>query len=133
MTNASRRKSSAPVSEVLESEDVREILRDGFFSAAPPPLARVRTEDDGSVDDASARRPLTTARRARKSSKKAPLPKDRPEHYKVICISFYNEDLALLDRVVKDLKKRGFTKANRSAVLRAAMQQFDPAKVSRGL
>lgn len=58
---------------------------------------------------------------------------ERPAHYKVICVSLYNEDLASLDRVVKDLKKRGFTKASRSAVFRAAMQQFDPNKASSEL
>jgi hypothetical protein len=55
---------------------------------------------------------------------------ERPDHYKVIAISFYNEDLASLDRVVKLLKRQGFTRASRSAVLRAAMQQFDPSKTS---
>jgi|LNFM01.1.fsa_nt_gb hypothetical protein len=133
MTTASRRKATAPVSEVLESEDVREILRDGFFSSIPPAISAPRPGTEEAPEEPSGRRSLTTARRARKSSKKAPTAKERPDHYKVICISFYNEDLASLDRVVKELKKRGFTKANRSAVLRAAMQQFDPNKVSRGL
>lgn len=62
-----------------------------------------------------------------------PDPKARPEHYKVICISFYNEDLEHLDSVVKELKRRGYTKASRSAVLRAAMQQLDLTKVPRGI
>ena len=57
----------------------------------------------------------------------------RPDHYKVICISIYNEDLARLDELVQGLKKRGLTKANRSAVLRAAVEQFDSTKVERGL
>lgn len=59
--------------------------------------------------------------------------KPKPDHYKVICISLYNEDLRALDEAVQELKQRGFTKTNRSAVLRAAMQQFDPMKVSKGL
>jgi hypothetical protein len=129
---AARRKSNAPVREVLESEDVREILRDSFF-ARPSPADGVATPVlDVDRPSPHARQPasaLDDARRPRKRSKKA----TRPDHYKVICISLYNEDLALLDRVVKDLKKRGFTKASRSAVLRAAMQQFDPSQVTRGL
>lgn len=130
MSTSSRRK-PAPVREVLESDDVRSILRDGFFSTVPD--APIDNEDalDEPLVEPSARRSLTTAQRAKKSSKKAA--KERPDHYKVICISLYNDDLALLDRVVKELKKRGFTKANRSAVLRAAMQQFDPSKVAKGL
>lgn len=57
----------------------------------------------------------------------------RPDHYKVLCVSFYNKDLAHLDDLVRGLKKRGFTKASRSAVLRAAVEQFDPSKITRGL
>lgn len=131
MSTSSRRK-PAPVREVLESEDVRSILRDGFFSTLPEaPNDNEDALDDEPAIEASGRRSLTTAQRAKKSSKKAT--KERPDHYKVICISLYNDDLALLDRVVRELKKRGFTKANRSAVLRAAMQQFDPSKVVKGL
>ena len=138
MSNGVRRKGAAPVSEVLESDDVRSILRDGFFSGAGPAAApsRVRVEaepEDVRVEvEPAPRKSLTTAQRARKAAKK-PSAKERPDHYKVICISLYNDDLAQLDRVVKELKKRGFTKANRSAVLRAAMQQFDPSKVAKGL
>lgn len=65
--------------------------------------------------------------------KPRPATKPKPDHYKVICISLYNEDLQHLDAVVRGMKDRGFTKASRSAVLRAAMQQFDAAKVSKGL
>jgi hypothetical protein len=132
VTASPRRKGGAPVREVLESDDVRSILRDGFFSTAPNASGVHAVEPIEEATDAdSGRKHLTTAQRARKTSKKSA--KERPDHYKVICISLYNDDLALLDRVVKDLKKRGFTKANRSAVLRAAMQQFDPAKVAKGL
>lgn len=59
--------------------------------------------------------------------------KARPEHYKVICISLYTEDLERLDAAVRDLKRRGHTKASRSSVLRAAMMQLDLAKVPRGV
>lgn len=58
---------------------------------------------------------------------------EAPTHYKVICVTLYNEDLARLDGIVRELKGRGFTKANRSAVLRAAVEQFDSTKVERGL
>ena len=57
----------------------------------------------------------------------------RPTHYKVICISLYNGDLERLDKLVDELKARGLTKANRSALIRAALDQVDLAKVPRGL
>ena len=58
---------------------------------------------------------------------------EKPTHYKVICISIYNDDLEHLDNLVKQLKKRGMTKANRSALIRAALQQVDLDRVPRGI
>ena len=49
----------------------------------------------------------------------------KPDHYKVICISMYNKDLARLDKMVDHLKERGLTKANRSALIRCALEQVD--------
>jgi hypothetical protein len=58
---------------------------------------------------------------------------DKPTHYKVICISLYTKDLERLDALVDELKARGITKANRSALIRAALDQIDLDKVPRGL
>jgi hypothetical protein len=57
----------------------------------------------------------------------------RPTHYKVICISMYNDDLSKLDAMVDALKARGLTKANRSALIRHALAQVELDKVPRGL
>jgi len=54
-------------------------------------------------------------------------------HYKVICISMYNGDLARLDEMVDELKGMGMTKANRSALIRYALAQVDLSKVPRGI
>jgi hypothetical protein len=56
----------------------------------------------------------------------------KPEHYKVICISTYTSDLAKLDGIVAELKRRGFTKASRSGVLRAAMEQLNLDRIKPG-
>jgi hypothetical protein len=58
---------------------------------------------------------------------------ERPSHYKVICISIYTDDLERLDVMVGELKARGLTKANRSALIRQALLQIDLEKVPRGL
>jgi hypothetical protein len=58
---------------------------------------------------------------------------DKPLHYKVICISMYTKDLERLDELVGALKRRGQTKANRSALIRAALDQLDLDKVPRGI
>lgn len=48
------------------------------------------------------------------------LPK-KYEHFKTCCISLYNEDIKYLDSLVAKLKKQGYHRANKSAVLRAAL------------
>ena len=60
-------------------------------------------------------------------------PSDKPTHYKVICISLYTKDLDRLDGMVEALKERGVTKASRSALIRAALDQVDLDKVPRGM
>jgi hypothetical protein len=55
----------------------------------------------------------------------------KPTHYKVICISLYTEDLAQLDAKVRELKARGFTKANRSSLIRYAMGLVDASAIPR--
>ena len=57
----------------------------------------------------------------------------KPTHYKVICISLYTKDLERLDALVDELKARGMTKASRSALIRAALDQVDLDKVPRGM
>jgi hypothetical protein len=58
---------------------------------------------------------------------------EKPTHYKVICISMYTKDLERLDALVDELKARGLTKASRSALIRAALDQVDLDKVPRGV
>jgi hypothetical protein len=70
--------------------------------------------------------PEPVASRARRAQPK-------PAHYKVICISLYTKDLEKLDALVDELKERGLTKANRSALIRVALDQLDLDKVPRGL
>jgi hypothetical protein len=53
----------------------------------------------------------------------------RPTHYKVICISMYTRDLEELDAKVAELKRRGWTKANKSQLIRLALAQIDVTKL----
>ena len=71
--------------------------------------------------------------RASEPAKPARDKADKPLHYKVICISMYNKDLDRLDELVTELKSRGLTKANRSALIRAALDQLDLDKVPKGM
>ncbi len=60
---------------------------------------------------------LTASKRAKK--------KKKPDHYEVICISLYKEDLARLDAKVAKLKLSGHRKMSRSALIRYALDTAD--------
>jgi hypothetical protein len=66
-------------------------------------------------------------------SEPVPVQEAKPQHYKVICISMYTEDLKRLDNMVERLKARGLTKANRSALIRYALAEVDLDRVPKGL
>lgn len=58
---------------------------------------------------------------------------EKPTHYKVICISMYTKDLQRLDEMVDVLKAKGMTKANRSALIRYALNEVDLDQVPQGI
>jgi hypothetical protein len=64
-----------------------------------------------------------------KASPKPPAP--RPTHYKICCISLYTSDIERLEEMVAELKRRGHTKANKSQLIRAALDQLDLSKVPK--
>jgi hypothetical protein len=95
---------------VLDADEVQGVLSGSFYAPGP---RRV-----GAPEIAKPREPASG---------------EKPLHYKVICISMYTKDLERLDALVDALKKRGVTKANRSALIRAALDQVDLDKVPRGM
>lgn len=56
----------------------------------------------------------------------------KPAHYRVLCISLYTKDIVGLDAKVQQLKDRGHTKASRSSLIRAALDQVNLRRVPRG-
>ena len=88
---------------VLANEDVDGVLRGSFY--------------------------VPSSERREKSAPRA----DKPTHYKVICISMYTDDLERLDEMVENLKARGLTKANRSALIRYALANVKLEDVPKGL
>jgi hypothetical protein len=93
------------MSKLIENDPLREadlILTEEFYGRAPAKPARA----------ASA--------------------KPKPTHYKIVCISLYTEDIARLEAMVAELKKRGHTKANKSAVIRYALDSIDLSKMPKG-
>ena len=55
---------------------------------------------------------------------------EKPTHYKVICISMYTRDIEELEAKVAELKRRGWTKANKSQLIRLALSQIDIDKLT---
>ncbi len=110
------RVASTAVEQVLDGAEVQEILRDGFFVSG--------VSSGGDTGGSREPPPRAPARRVGAA---------KPDHYKVICISLYIEDLRRVDDAVRELKRRGYTKANRSAVIRVAMSQLELDRVPRGL
>lgn len=84
------------VRDIFDGDEVREVLSETFYrEPAAPPKRRAR-------------------------------PKAlKPDHYEVICISLYNEDLARLDAKVQRLKAEGHRKMSRSALIRYALDTVD--------
>ncbi len=85
------------VRDLFDGEEVREVLSETFYQE---PAKRTR---------APRRRPKQI----------------KPDHYEVICISLYKEDLARLDEKVKQLKASGHRKMSRSALIRFALDTVD--------
>jgi hypothetical protein len=59
-------------------------------------------------------------------------PKPKPTHYKIVCISLYTEDIERLEGLVAELKRRGHTRANKSQLIRAALDQVDLDRIPKG-
>lgn len=57
----------------------------------------------------------------------------KAEHYEVICISLYKEDLEALDAKVTELKKRGHRRVSRSSLIRYALTSLDLAEIPRSV
>ena len=87
----------------------------------PRSARRRRRSSSASTSPAGTRRAPTRASK-----------KDKPTHYKVVCISLYNEDIERLETLVAELKRRGHTKANKSQLIRAALAQVDLGKIPKG-
>jgi hypothetical protein len=83
--------------------DTDEILRKEYYGSSH---AR-RAEDEG---------PAPKPKKAKKA---------KPTHYKVVCISLYTRDIENLEAKVAELKRRGHTKANKSQLIRYALNQLD--------
>ena len=61
------------------------------------------------------------------------IPATKPQHYKIVSISLYNEDIERLNNMVRELKRRGHYKANKSQLIRHALARLDLDEIPRDL
>jgi hypothetical protein len=93
-----KRREATGVQGILEQDEVSAVLRDTFYGGNAGKRSRAK---------------------AKKNKQK------KPDHYDVICISLYKEDLDQLDKMVSKLKKQGHRRISRSALIRFALDQVD--------
>jgi hypothetical protein len=101
-------KNSADTVRAVFKDD--ELLAEKFYREDSAPKARL-----AALDEAGRRRS-----------------KPKPDHYEIICISMYNDDLARLDAKVEALKARGNRRMTRSALIRYALDRLALDDVPRG-
>ena len=65
------------------------------------------------------------------SGKRRKAAKPKPDHYEIICISIYKDDLARLDEKVEALKAKGNRRMTRSALIRYALDRIAVDDVPR--
>ena len=61
------------------------------------------------------------------------MPAPKPQHYKIVSISLYNEDIERLNNMVRELKRRGHYKANKSQLIRYALARLDLDEIPRDI
>ncbi len=98
---------SSAVHALFDQAEIREVLETSFYRPEP-----------------AARPAILQKERARPASGRKRAKKPKPDHYEIICISMYVEDLAALDAKVAALKTRGHRRMTRSALIRYALDRL---------
>ena len=106
--------SPSPSHALFDSDEVRDVLKATFYQAPAAPK-KPRSSTRGKYANPS------------KTSSRPP----KPNHYDVICISMYTEDLLSLDAKVDALKQRGHRRMTRSALIRYALDRLALEDVPR--
>ena len=106
---------SSAAHALFDRDEIREVLETSFYR---PEVAH--------ADEVAPKARPSVARAGRRKARKP-----KPDHYEVICISMYREDLDALDAKVADLKARGHRKMSRSSLIRYALENVDLTKLPR--
>lgn len=110
------------------SEERNPELRTKVREERKVPAAR-RMPSRPAVEDAAVSRPAKVMEPP--VARRMPAPK--PQHYKIVSISLYNEDIERLNNMVRELKRRGHYKANKSQLIRHALARLDLDEIPRDI
>ncbi|MBN8610788.1 MAG: hypothetical protein J0L92_09405 [Deltaproteobacteria bacterium] len=111
---------SSAAHALFDRDEIREVLETSFYRTEPAPIEPV----------AKSKRP-GVARAGKTSAGRKTARKPKPDHYEILCISMYVEDLASLDGKVEALKQRGHRRMTRSALIRYALERLAIEDVPR--
>ncbi len=129
--------------QLLDADEVRHVLKETFYSGTAASVEVVDAETDARFARTTQGHPSRDAKQALSASEHAArqnasagrkrmrraLPK--PDHYDVICISLYSEDLVELDAKVEALKAHGHRRVSRSSLIRLALKHLDVDNLPR--
>ncbi len=101
-----RQESPETLQGIFDRDEINDVLRETFYQ-----------EPDETKDKKTSR----STKRSKAKNKAKP----KADHYEIVCISLYREDLDYLDACVAELKERGHRRVSRSSVVRTALEQME--------
>ena len=107
------------IARLFDDVDLQGVLADTFYR---DPLGAERLGMDPVAADDAPSKPRLAALGPSGERKKPK--RQKADHYEILCISMYVEDLARLDAKVAALKGRGHRRMTRSALIRYALDRL---------
>ena len=115
----------------LDDLDGDEPLHNEFYSSPPPTLVEATpgsvvmgpTTAVSSTQPVNTTATATTMKLASRSRGRQPLPDGRT--FRLVTFSFYEDDVARLDALLKVARQKGQRRASRSQIVRQALRQVD--------
>ena len=114
--------------DLFDEGEIRDVLEGTFYRPG-----EATTSGEHEVTRPSALAPLAVARPEVDGARRRRPAKPKPDHYEVICISLYKEDLERLDAKVAELKAAGHRRMTRSALIRWRLDHVDVDAIPRGI
>lgn len=102
----------------LEGEDV---MVDTFYAPSKPAPKKTEAKEPAPKKKKAA----SSASSSNSASRGRRMPLKDGASFRLVTFSFYEEDVARLDKLLADARKKGKRKASRSQIVRLALRQVD--------